>query len=184
MTSRDVRMTSRRRVTKGVVLLREICTETWLPGLGHNFPSLMCLTVKASVRNMAYDMMQLWLDKGSGSVHILFPDGDLVWKVTTKSSYCINTTPKLVLPPPLPPSSATAWLTLFLPPPPLFVGVDLKLHMPPHPPPPRRRCRVSGVPPGRECSEDFGGLAIMAVRSTRTGSRGKNLRVVGIHSDG
>ena len=46
------------------------------------------------------------------------------------------------------------------------------------------RCRVSGVPPGRECSEDFGGLAIMAVRRTLTGSRGENLRVVGIHSDG
>ena len=40
------------------------------------------------------------------------------------------------------------------------------------------RCRVS------ECSEDFGGLAILAVRRTLTGSRGENLRVVGIHSDG
>ena len=45
-------------------------------------------------------------------------------------------------------------------------------------------CRVSGVPPGRESSEDFGGLAILAVRHSLTGSRGENLRVVGINSDG
>ena len=45
-------------------------------------------------------------------------------------------------------------------------------------------CRVSGVPPGRECSENFGGSAIFAVRRTLTGSRGVNLRVVGFHSDG
>ena len=44
-------------------------------------------------------------------------------------------------------------------------------------------CRVSGVPAGRECSENFGGSAVMAVRRTLTGSRGKYLRVVGIHSD-
>ena len=45
-------------------------------------------------------------------------------------------------------------------------------------------CRVSGVPPGRECSENFGGSAVMAVRPSLTWSRGEYLRVVGIHSDG
>ena len=45
-------------------------------------------------------------------------------------------------------------------------------------------CRVSEVPPGRECSEDFGGLAILAVWGLLTGSRDEYLRVVGIHSDG
>ena len=45
-------------------------------------------------------------------------------------------------------------------------------------------CRVSGVPPGRECSENFGGSTILAVRRTLTGSRGKYFRVVGMHSDG
>ena len=46
------------------------------------------------------------------------------------------------------------------------------------------QCRVFGVPPGRECSENFGGSAILAVRPSLTGSRGEYLRVVGIHSDG
>ena len=46
------------------------------------------------------------------------------------------------------------------------------------------RCRVSGVPAGRECSENFGGSAILAVRPSLTRSRGEYLRVVGIHSDG
>ena len=48
----------------------------------------------------------------------------------------------------------------------------------------RYKCRVSGVPSGRECSENFGGSAILAVRPSLTGSRGEYLRVVGIHSDG
>ena len=37
---------------------------------------------------------------------------------------------------------------------------------------------------GRECSENFGGSAILAVRRTLTRNRGEYLRVVGIHSDG
>ena len=45
-------------------------------------------------------------------------------------------------------------------------------------------CRVSGVPPGRECSENFGGSSILAVRPSLTGNRGEYLRVVEIHSDG
>ena len=44
--------------------------------------------------------------------------------------------------------------------------------------------RVSGVPAGRECSENFGGSAILALGHALTGNRGEYLRVVGIHSDG
>ena len=45
-------------------------------------------------------------------------------------------------------------------------------------------CRVSGVPPGRECSGKLRRVAVMAVRRTLTGNRGEYLRVVGIHSGG
>ena len=48
----------------------------------------------------------------------------------------------------------------------------------------RGHCRGCGVLLGRECSENFGGSAILVVRRTLTSSRGEYLRVVGIHSDG
>ena len=41
-----------------------------------------------------------------------------------------------------------------------------------------------GVPPGRACSESFGGSAVLAVRHALTGRLGEYLRVVGILSDG
>ena len=46
-------------------------------------------------------------------------------------------------------------------------------------------CHGSGVPQVRNVRENFGGLAILAVRRTLslTGSMGEYLRVVGIHSD-
>ena len=45
-------------------------------------------------------------------------------------------------------------------------------------------CRRFRVPLGRECLENFGGSAILAIRRTLTGNRGEYLRIVGIHSDG
>ena len=48
----------------------------------------------------------------------------------------------------------------------------------------RSQCHGSGLLPGRACSGNFGGSAILAVMRTLTGNRGEYLWVVGIHSDG
>ena len=46
------------------------------------------------------------------------------------------------------------------------------------------RCRVSGVPAGRECSEKLWRVGNNGCKALLTRNRGENLRVVGIHSDG
>ena len=45
-------------------------------------------------------------------------------------------------------------------------------------------CRVSGVPPGRECSGKLRRVSSNDCKAILTGSRGEYFRVVGIHSDG
>ena len=49
---------------------------------------------------------------------------------------------------------------------------------------PNTDCRVSGVPPGRECSEKLRRVGSNGCKAVLTGNRGEYLRVVGIHSDG
>ena len=45
-------------------------------------------------------------------------------------------------------------------------------------------CRVSGVPPGRECSEKLWRVGSNGCKAVLTRNWGEYLRVVGTHSDG